>query len=49
MSWREFTPEELADQRNNPYVKSAATKMVLFTVEFKELFWSEYNPGKNCE
>lgn len=47
MSWREFTQEELTDLRNNPYVKSATTKTVRFTAEFKERFWSEYSAGKN--
>ncbi len=47
MSWREFTQEELTDLRSNPYVKSATTRMVRFTAEFKERFWSEYSAGKN--
>ena len=43
MKWKTFTEEELKSIRANPYVKSATSKMVRFTVEFKEEFWRQYN------
>ena len=46
MSWKEFTPEELSELKKNPYVKSVTTKMVRFTVAFKEAFWEQYQAGK---
>ena len=46
MSWKEFTLEELSEIKQNPYVKSATTKMVRFTVAFKEAFWEQYQTGK---
>ncbi len=38
-TWKTFTPEEVTNFRAHPYVKSATTKMIRFTVEFKEEFW----------
>jgi hypothetical protein len=42
-NWKTFTEEELKTIRSNPYVKSATTKMIRFTVAFKEEFWRRYN------
>lgn len=39
---KEFTTEELRNIRLNPYVKSATTKQIRFTVAFKEEFWRRY-------
>lgn len=43
MAWKSFTPEELTALRRNPYVKSATTHMVRFTIAFKAEFWKQYN------
>ena len=37
----EFTTEELRELRLNPYVKSASSKIVRYTVAFKEECHSE--------
>ena len=42
-NWKTFTEEELKAIRSNPYVKSATTRMVRFTVAFKEEFWRRYS------
>jgi hypothetical protein len=42
MSWKSFTPDELQEIRQNPYVKSATNNMIRFTVAFKEKFWELY-------
>ena len=42
-NWKTFTPEELKLIRENPYVKSATSKMIRFTAEFKEEFWRQYS------
>jgi hypothetical protein len=42
-NWKTFSEEELKILRANPYVKSATTKMIRFTIEFKEEFWRRYN------
>ncbi len=47
MSWKEFTPQELVELKKNPYVKSVTSKMVRFTVNFKEMFWDQYQNGKS--
>lgn len=47
MRWKEFTPQELTELKKNPYVKSVTTKMVRFTVAFKEKFWEQYQDGKS--
>jgi hypothetical protein len=47
-NWKTFSEEELKTLRANPYVKSATTKMVRFTVAFKEEFWRLYNEECQC-
>ena len=42
----EFTTEELRELRLNPYVKSASSKIVRYTVAFKEEFWRRYQEGE---
>ena len=46
MSLKLFTPEEVAILSANKYVKSVTQRQVVFTVEFKVLFWEEYQTGK---
>jgi hypothetical protein len=43
MSWKSFTPKELLEIRENPYVKSATNNMIRFTALFKEEFWEQYH------
>lgn len=43
MSLKSFTPDELMEIRQNPYVKSATHNMVRFTTSFKEEFWEQYH------
>ncbi len=47
MSQKEFLPEELLGLKRNPYVKSATTKTVRFTIAFKEEFWERYKAGQS--
>ena len=42
MARKEFTEEELAILRNNPYVKNVTQCKIRFTVAFKKRFWEEY-------
>ena len=42
-NWKTFTEDELKSIRSNPYVKSATSKMIRFTVAFKEEFWRRYD------
>lgn len=42
----EFTTEELRELRLNPYVKSVTSKMVRYTIAFKEEFWRRYQAGE---
>ena len=43
MNWKSFTPEELMEIRNNPYVKSATNNMIRFTAAFMLEFWEQYH------
>jgi hypothetical protein len=43
VNWKTFTEEELKTIRTNPYVKSATSKMIRFTVAFKDEFWLRYH------
>ena len=42
----EFTTEKLRELRLNPYVKSVTSKMVHYTIAFKEEFWRRYRAGE---
>jgi len=42
VNWKTFTEDELKVLRSNPYVKSATSKMIRFSVAFKEEFWRRY-------
>ncbi|MCL2602826.1 MAG: hypothetical protein FWD91_08455 [Treponema sp.] len=42
----EFTPEEQEQLRQSPHVKRVTAKRVWYTVEFKEMFWEQYNASK---
>lgn len=46
MSTKLFTDEEQIMLRNNPYTYRVTKKMILFTLEFKELFWQRYKKGE---
>ena len=46
MSKTTFTSEQIAELSANPYTYNVTPKFLLFTKEFKELFWSEYCEGK---
>lgn len=46
MSQKLFTEEEVTLLKQNKYVKSVTQKQVIFTIEFKQLFWEEYQTGK---
>jgi hypothetical protein len=41
-----FTPDEMKELRQNPYVMTVTANVVRFTQEFKELFWNAYQAGK---
>jgi len=43
MSWKVFTPEELAILKANPYTKSLTEKNISFTLEFKQKFLEQLN------
>ena len=45
MNRKIFTPDELVDIRRSPYVKSAASSSIRFTVAFKDEFWEQYEKG----
>jgi hypothetical protein len=45
MNRKVFTPDELVDIRQNPYVKSATSNAIRFTVAFKEKFWEQHEKG----
>ena len=46
MANKKFTPEELTEIRNNPFVKTATESMIRFTTEFKESFWKRARAGE---
>ena len=46
MARKEFTEEELAILRNNPYVKNVTQCKIRFTVAFKKRFWEEYQRSR---
>ena len=46
MSKTTFTSEQIAELSANPYTYNVTPKFLLFTKEFKELFWGEYCSGK---
>lgn len=45
MNRKIFTPDQLLNIRQNPYVKSATSNTIHFTVAFKEKFWEQYEKG----
>lgn len=47
MNWKAFTPEELAELQQNPYVKAVTAKTIRFTVDFKQKFWNQYQLGQS--
>lgn len=46
MATKLFTDEEQITLRSNPYTYRVTKKMILFTLEFKELFWKRYKKGE---
>lgn len=46
MATKLFTEEELITLKRNPYTYRVTTRMILFTLEFKELFWRRYKKGE---
>jgi len=46
MEKKYFTDEQLKVLLKNPYVKSASTKSITYTEEFKAYFVAEYEAGK---
>lgn len=46
MAIKLFTEEEQIKLRSNPYTYRVTKKMILFTLEFKELFWKRYKNGE---
>lgn len=47
MSRKIFTEEEVAILRQNPYVVTVSPKRIHYSLEFKQLFWKEYNETGN--
>lgn len=45
MSRIKFTEEQIAQLSDNPYTYKVTSNHLLFTKEFKELFWDEYCQG----
>lgn len=45
MSKTHFTEEQIAQLSENPYTYQVTANYLLFTKEFKELFWEEYCQG----
>lgn len=45
MSKKVFTDQEVEMLRSNQYTYLVTSRKLLFTKEFKELFWSEYQAG----
>jgi hypothetical protein len=45
MSKTIFTDSQIAEFSENPYTYQVTSKQILFTKEFKELFWEEYKNG----
>ncbi len=45
MSKKVFTDQELEMLRNNKYTYAVTPHVLLFTKEFKDLFWEEYQGG----
>ena len=45
MTNRRFTEEEKRILRENPYTYRVTDFMILFTLEFKEVFWKRYQAG----
>ena len=46
MSTKLFTQKMVKELNNNPYVRSATTKRIEYTEEFKEHFVEQYRKGK---
>ena len=46
MATKLFTEEELITLKRNPYTYRVTTRMILFTLEFKEFFWRRYKKGE---
>lgn len=46
MGWNTFTPEEIAELKQNPYVKSINIHKISLTVSFKIDFWERYEKGE---
>jgi len=44
-----LTPESIEELKKSPYVANVSSKIVRFTEEFKELFWSKYQKGVAAE
>jgi len=40
-----LTPEAIEELKKSPYVANVSEKVVRFTEEFKEIFWSKYQKG----
>ena len=47
MGRTKFTTEQIEQLSANPYTYSVSANHLLFTREFKELFWKEYCGGKS--
>lgn len=45
METKRFASEEIEMLRNNPYTFKLTPAHLLFTAEFKEMFWRQYNNG----
>lgn len=45
MTNRQFTEEEKRILKQNPYTFRVTNSMILFTLEFKEVFWKRYQAG----
>ena len=46
MSVRLFTDQQIEQFGANPYTYDVSAKKIIFTKEFKELFWHDYNFGQ---
>jgi transposase len=40
-----FTVEQIDALRSSPYVRKVTSKTASYTLEFKEIFWKQYNSG----
>ena len=45
MKLKEFTPEEVVEFKNSPYIKTVSEKSVCLNVAFKEALWERYQEG----